>query len=481
MLAEPELRAAGPSADEGTELSAHRQGSAERFVWAVWAFMSVFPLLLVWQFSVDIPMWDQFDIMPQLTGAEPVTVGWLLQPHNEHCIALPKAILVLLMRWTGDFRAASYLNAAIQAAACLLLLRSVKRLRGSLMFTDCVLPILLVGLSHWQTYIFGFQLQFVCSVFLSCVILSAVLSASDGAVSLRSAIASGIALMLLPLCGANGAIVAAPAVVWHLAATFANRRQKWAASRITIGVLISSAALTAVGVVMSAVLILGTRISNHPPPTSWNEVLRTIAQYLTLSLGKAADSFNLPNLNHWPVLFPVVLLVLLTAAIVSGLHWHQRPDLRLQIEGVGLLLLGNVLLAVAIGWGRAGRGDLAGWEDRYSSLAAMIPLTVYLLAVACRFDGSHPLKLAIFFFHCAFISLNMYAGLFASNHFYTVTKPVAEELRRGESIEKVAWESWQLLYPGTSEKHVRVGLRLLKQAKLGPFRDFESPDPQVKP
>ena len=52
--------------------------------------------------SRNIPFFEEFGLVPAVTGHEPVTVSWAWQQSNEHRLFLPRLILVGLMRYVVD-------------------------------------------------------------------------------------------------------------------------------------------------------------------------------------------------------------------------------------------------------------------------------------------------------------------------------------------------------------------------------------------
>ena len=58
-------------------------------------------VLYVIRFGPDVPRWDDYAVIPQLTGAQPVTLAWLWSQHSEHRIPLARLILLGTFRLTG--------------------------------------------------------------------------------------------------------------------------------------------------------------------------------------------------------------------------------------------------------------------------------------------------------------------------------------------------------------------------------------------
>ncbi len=117
---------------------------ASLFVWGVWILMMLAALLFVVRYGANLPMWDEWAIIPAVTGGKPITAQFLWEQHNEHRIPLPKIILVLLSRLTRcDYRAGMYLNVFVLGAVASAMVRAAKSLRGSTSYTDALFPLAL--------------------------------------------------------------------------------------------------------------------------------------------------------------------------------------------------------------------------------------------------------------------------------------------------------------------------------------------------
>ncbi|HEX6861619.1 MAG TPA: hypothetical protein VF414_02330, partial [Thermoanaerobaculia bacterium] len=68
-------------------------------------------------YSVDIPFLDDWEMIPVLTGVEPVTPGWLWSQHNEHRIVIPRLIYLGILKLGGyDFRAGTIFDLLLLCA-----------------------------------------------------------------------------------------------------------------------------------------------------------------------------------------------------------------------------------------------------------------------------------------------------------------------------------------------------------------------------
>jgi hypothetical protein len=103
---------------------------APRIVWGVWAVLVLAALSFVRRYGSDVPFFDEWDIVPFLTG-EKVTAAWLWAQHNEHRIPIPKLVLLALYGLSGDdFRAGMVFNVLALGALAFVLIRAAAKLRA---------------------------------------------------------------------------------------------------------------------------------------------------------------------------------------------------------------------------------------------------------------------------------------------------------------------------------------------------------------
>lgn len=111
-----------------------------QLVWAVCIVMTAATLLFVAHFSSNVPSWDDWDMVPTLTGEQPVTLGWLWSQHNEHRVPLPRLILLGLKGIVGiNFRAAMFFDVlalTLLAATMIIIAQADSRRPSRTLFPD---------------------------------------------------------------------------------------------------------------------------------------------------------------------------------------------------------------------------------------------------------------------------------------------------------------------------------------------------------
>ncbi len=188
--------------------------SALFFVWGIWVVALVATLWFTAHFSSNLPLWDDWWQVLQLTGDEPVTLKWLWSQTGEHRIPVPRVICWSLFKLTGsNFRATVYLSVALLGLAALVLLRAANRLRGRTSYSDAFIPLILLTWSQYPNLIWSHQIQMISSTVLACVLLALVVR-QDAPFGPRLMLGAGLSVLLLPLCGANGLAMTPGLALW---------------------------------------------------------------------------------------------------------------------------------------------------------------------------------------------------------------------------------------------------------------------------
>ena len=441
-------------------------GAAGRFpawpAWFIWAGMTLAALGFVGRYGFTVPFMDEWEWMPQASGAEPVTPAWLWSQHAEHRMVLPRLIYLGLGRLTGfNFRAGAIYNVLLLSGLSAVLMLTAKRLRGRASLCDAFFPLALL---HWAQFIniaWGFQLNFVTSVVLSGLLLPAIMRAG-ARLSLGAAAAATLCLLGLGLCGGFGMPFLPPIALWIASAGLFRLREAAPRARWEGLVLLVLAALPAL---LTAAVFYGLKRPWPSSPGLWPS-LRTSLQVLASSMGPAAR-------EAWPV------SGVLTLVMVAGTLWLtvqtllRRSPMRWTAWG-GICYLGGVaILAAGIGFGRAFVGAEAGFTDRYMTLTIPLLLVCYLLwettgaLPLARFQPS--VRRACFALLCALVFVNAHKGLRWGADAKSLDAAITADMRRGLPIEALAVR--YLDHTDFSDVPTFSGrLNLLRQAGLGPYR-----------
>jgi hypothetical protein len=330
-----------------------------------WALALLLLLGLVARFGSPVPRWDDYDAFPAAVGAAPVTAGWLVSAHNEHRVILPRLVLVGLARAFGpDARAGMVLSVLALAAAAAGLLRALGRTPGGLRAGDAVVPLLILNPGHHGNLLWAWQVQFTLATALALTLAAVAIRAGSGPIRPRLGGLVAALVVLLALCGANGLALVPAGVLWLGAEAMRTAR----ADRRRAAAL--GLALLPAGLLVAALLATAPRAVSPGGAVPLRDVGRTLVQFAAVGLGPAGAT-------AWGTLGAGVLLAdgLALAGLARAIA--RRPQARSTATGLLALLVGSLLLAAAVAWGRAGAGPRAGLEDRYVTIAlplALLPL-----------------------------------------------------------------------------------------------------------
>jgi hypothetical protein len=406
---------------------------------------------------------DEWEWMvPYICGAKPVTLEWLWSQHCEHRMVLPRLIYLGLGHLTGfSFRAGAFYNVTLLSLLSALLMRTARRLRGRASWCDAAIP---MALLHWGQFInlgWGFELNFITSVFLSGLLLPLLLERRTR-LSLPAALAMTICLLALGLCGCYGLPFLPAMGVWIASAGVLRLRDAGPQARRQ-GLLLLL--LAAMPMMLTGAIFYHLHRAFPASPGLWPS-LRTAVEVWAASLGPAAQ-------QTWP--FSGLLIL----GIVAGTLWQAGralagcPRLRLLAWGAVCYLGALAVLGLGIGSGRAFVGEEVGFTDRYMSLTIPLLLICYLLwetwetRAAMRFQPH--LRRASFALMCVLVVVDAHKGLHWAAENHSLDVALAGDMRCGLPPEAIAVryldETDFSDIPTFTQR-----LRWLQQAGLGPYR-----------
>jgi hypothetical protein len=353
---------------------ARAQGSplaAGRYTW-MWlpvVFLLVFSakLLLIREFSVTAPTWDQWDAEARALYLPYYTCGltWsgMFGLHNEHRIfftrLLALGLLVLNGQW--DPRLQQVVNAAMHAMTAVVLLVMLWRgLEWRLdVLTAIVVPVF--GLPYaWENALLGFQSAFYFFLLFSIVGLWMTTAFRAGSLAWWL----GWVCTLCGLFTAAGGIVL-PAVIGFVAVLrMMAPGRRWRELALTVGVV---AAVVAVGVA-----IMSPPLAHHAPLK---------AQSLRAFLSSVSRNLAWP----WVDAPAAALLMWSPMAALAGFVASRRGRTSMMDRFLLGLAAWVILQAVAIAYGRGGTGTVPA--PRYQDFLSLGFLANALALVSLALQG----------------------------------------------------------------------------------------------
>jgi hypothetical protein len=429
-----------------------RQAIARFVVLAVWAVCTIALIGFILTFARNVPYMDDYALVPQLAGAEPLTWSWLWAPHNEHRFPLVKLVLYGLTRATRDYRASMVVNAVLMAFVALAGILATARYRGRFALSDVIFP---VGLLHWahaENYLHHIQMFLFAGTAVLCLILFQILAGhwrtSRPALGLLA-----LSIVVLPLQGAMGCLYAIPLAAWFLL-------QPWfgdSTHRRRRALALAGAAALAIAAVY---LLEYRRPAWHPPVQLDFRAVPAGLQILAVGIGQ-------PGAALWPVsvLMPFLALgaALLPMVPALGASNRRNGDLALLAVIVSVLFMAGLT-----GIGRASFGERMGLTLRYGLLSTPLLLACYIATQRTTRVGwlGHALSVALVL---AFLP-NATEGVRYARIREAQALRVERDVRAGLAPQAVAARHWYGLYP--DEDRFVDFLDMLRVDGSGPYRPF---------
>ncbi|QDV33487.1 hypothetical protein [Tautonia plasticadhaerens] len=438
---------------------------ASWFCWGIWLAMTALAIGFVCRFGPEVPLYDDYALIPYLVGEQAVTPSALWMLHNEHRLPLPKLVLLgAYPSFRYDFRAGMFATVACLCAASALLMVATARARGGSSYSDAFFPVALLNWGHSSNLLWSWQVQFGLSTLLG--LGTAALLAVEGKDPRRRAlVASGIILAMLPLCGANGLAMVPPLATWLVVLGASRCRSGRPGGWIAFG-----AALP--GVILTLLYFVDyQRPSQIDRATGPVAVFRTSIQFLSLGLGPVAtDAWRIGGMAVVGLTIPSILLL-------CRIGW-KNPGERTRAVGLLAVLSGFGVLVLGLSLGRAGGNERSGLESRYITLAVPIPC---LVAMSWSLYGPIALRrlvpMCLLAGSLVFLWPNTRIGLEQAIRRKVQSDPVLADLRSGMPPHALAARHSGFLHPSHDE--LTRALTLLQSSSVGVFRDLV-PDPRFR-
>jgi hypothetical protein len=451
----------------GQDDSPISEPGAALFVGSIWGLLAAIAFVYVARFGPDLPLWDDYAVIPQLTGSQPITLEWLWSQHSEHRIPLARLILLGMFRLTGaDPRGVMFLIVGLLTALSAVLLRAARTSRGGTRNADAFLPIALLNLGHHENFLWAIQITYVLPVVLMGFVL-ALLVRSARVPGLGSLAAASCYLSLMPLCNAGGLAFIPAMAAWLWGLALLTRRTGTEAGRFRAFII---AALSIPPLLLSVLYFRGySPPRHHAAPAGLLATARTSAQFLAMSLGR-------PGAILWPLSGMLVVGLLAGSAIVLAWAWFKKPAERARILGLACALAAAVSLAIGTGWGRSGEAALAGLQPRYTTLAVPALLAGYF-AFACYGPGitRQLVPMVLLASSCLLAWPNIEDGWSAGRNTRAQVEAFDHDLAAGTPLFRMVRRYTPFLHP--SQEVLHESLRMLRQAGIGRFRMLQDDPP----
>ena len=446
-------------------------GSDQRariFVWSVWFVMMLIALACIAKYGQNIPLAEDWLLVAPLTGNEPDLLGWLWAQNNEHRVPLPRLMLLALLKVSnGDFRVGMVFNAMTLGGLAIAMMQVARQLRGRTDLADAFFPVALLHIGNWENLVWSWQLSFVVPTALISGVLLTIVSqptlATPGA-----AIFTGIALVLLPLCGGIGLLFVPFLALWLSYCGFLHLKvvKNSSGQRSLGGFLIGSAAIA---LCLVGLYFVGyQRPYWNPPSPGVGATLKTAAMFLALGFGPvAARSWKLSILVAFAVLVPSL------GVAVKGVLRHQGLE-RHRALGVLLFFSSLIVFALAMGWGRSGLVPTVGMPIRYVLLA--VP-TFCMAFFVWELYGSRQFRIVLqrglLLGMCLLIPFNTMMGFQWRSWYLSGMQAVEQDLLAGSSPTLLAKHHKDFLIHWWDENKLAAHMQMLHDAGISSFAQMQ--------
>ena len=438
---------------------------ASVFVWSVWALLLLAALGCVGIYGHNVPVYDEFDVVPHVSSDISTIPSWLWEQYNEHRAPLPKLILIALVRSSGrDLRSGMVFNVSAMAFLALAMIWVAKRIRGWTSCTDAFFPLMLLHFGHSESFLWGWQVIEIAPTLLAGILLM-LLVLRTSQLTHGMAVLTSLCLVLLSLSGPIG-MVYVPFFGLELITT---ELLLWGPGRKGRSVFTLLLALTAL--LLLGLCFIGYESPHMPPSPGLRASLRTSAQFLSMSFGFQARAL-------WPFSALVMLILALAGTALLVIAWYKQPQVRSRVLGQLVFLASTMVLAASVGWGRAGFGYSAGFAMRYVSL-----LAPFLCCVYCIWEMHTPFSLG--WTRLGRLGLLSLAGLMFLLNVPGGLRYARAKAQKMEALERDVREgvpAYILVYRYApfihySQEWTAQGLQMLQQAGIEPFTHLREDPP----
>ncbi|ATB38441.1 hypothetical protein CYFUS_003876 [Cystobacter fuscus] len=324
-------------------------------------------LALVWHYAVDIPYWDEWEMLrPEAFPSEHLSLDWLFARHNEHRIVTTKLVHWLFFRLSGwNHIGLIVFNFLFFGLLLLAMARLMRRAVPDLPVVAVMAFLLFLQTPlNYENHLWGFQLQFHFLLLMLCLGIMMLFDEQQ-----RSGwLVSGAVLLVMGAYSFSSGItagLAAMGVFVGFKALRALRAQDTATKPRELAQLGAAGLITLAGIAAAA---LGQRhLDGHPEFTlpHQSKFWVYLVNLVGLGFGFEQQSELVGTLCLLAVVVPVGWLLLRSRLRLTSAQWM----LVAMIAAVGAAL-------ATITLGRAGFGVVSAKSSRYMEIAfLLVPLT----------------------------------------------------------------------------------------------------------
>jgi hypothetical protein len=441
-------------------------------VGAAWLLSTLGLLAYIYHYGSNVPFFDDWHLVPYLTGDRPVTFAWLWSQHNDHRVPLTRLLLLGLGKLCGsDFRAGMVFNVLALSATSLVLIATSRHLRGRLSWADAFLPLVLLNPGQWEIYLWSWNVALVLPILLALLVL-ALMARWGLQPPVWAFVTAGFLALAMPLADSAGLAFIPAFVLWFVCVAAVGWRRQAPSSGRTQAVAIAFA-VAALGLL--ALNYMGySRAGGAPHEPTIPAALRTTIEFLSMGIGQA-------SVLIWPLSALIVLAMIGLAVHGLRLTWTEQRKDRTRVVALVCFLAGATCLALALGWGRCGEGDSAGFKSRYVVMALPVPCSAYLCWSGFRGSWRPVVQGAMCLLMLLLLPLNIKTAIDSARNYRPHFEDFEKDLRDGKPPSLLAERHTTFLFPERGDwpdkQFVHERLLMLERAGIGPCRDLAADVP----
>lgn len=336
--------------------------------WAVLLFPAAVVLALILRYGVNLPYWDQWELLDTLIAARDGIMRWdlLVAQHNEHRMPFPKAIMLAAALLTGwntrvELIIGFLISLGTLGMVAALMRPTLNRLHPlAATWATAAMSGLLFSLAQWENWLWGWQIQWFLTVL---ALVSAVAFATWSLSNDRPWLYVGAAAIATTV---GQFALASGALIWAVTLPiFAVHRDR---NRI-IPIWIACAVLVCI-----AYFADYQRPPHHPSPLlaldNLHLTLSYVVMYLSGPLGR--DPVTAATIGY--------AIGIAFVACSLGAAVRHRQDLREVVPWValGTFAIANAVLTAV---GRVAFGVEQALMSRYVTIALLLPIATLMLSL----------------------------------------------------------------------------------------------------
>jgi hypothetical protein len=441
------------------------------FVLGAWLFLTAVALGFVTFYGNRTPRWEDWFLVPALTGAQRVNLAWLWESVQGHRIPILKLILLACYSLFGfNSKPILYLNVLLFSVLSLGLIWAIRQVRGRCCYSDAFFPILLLNLGQTEAFSWAQTFAYVATTCLEVIVLILIVT-QRGTFSQTRLIMTGVSLILLPLVFGGGLIFAGAMVPWLIYQGYRAQRMGEPSSYRIHTIALASASII---LVTTGFYFVGYREFNAAPAQYY--VKPGLSVYALTALKYLASAFGGgAQLPWWQVptfLAAVILATTLLCLALVLVRCRLLGDPR--AVGLASYMLSSLTVAWVVGMGRYAWGNTV-LDSRYAATSVIVLIGAFFVWELYSPRLITPLgRMLLFTAAASFLHANLQLGVRQGVMQRDAERELLRDLYASRPIPQLAaHHAWVTYY---YHDRLEEYLRQLRDAGIAPYHRLP-PDP----